>query len=94
MRRALIPLSTLCILQAICPVGNSVYAAEKEWPFIPVKELSLPQVKNGNWGRNGIDPFILSRLETKGLGPAQFTGLVHVDGRWRCKGRGYCRRNR
>tara|TARA_B100000959_G_scaffold151050_1_gene158447 strand:- start:107 stop:628 length:522 start_codon:yes stop_codon:yes gene_type:complete len=38
MKRAtLIPLATLCIIQALGLIGNTVYAATKEWPFTPVK---------------------------------------------------------
>ncbi len=40
------------------------------WSFQPVRELKLPEVKDGGWSRNGIDKFILARLQTEGLRPA------------------------
>jgi len=35
--RTPLPLATLCIIRVICPIDNSVYAAEKECPYKPVK---------------------------------------------------------
>lgn len=43
---------------------------EKHWAFIPVKRPALPEVKQKDWPRNGIDHFILARLEKEGLSPA------------------------
>lgn len=43
---------------------------EKHWSFLPVKRPALPTVKATDWPRNGIDYFILERLERAGLGPA------------------------
>ena len=60
-----LPLATLCIIQVMFLIDNSVYAAEKEWPYKPMKKSPLPEVKNRDWANNGIDPFILSRLEDK-----------------------------
>ncbi len=43
---------------------------EEHWAFTtPVRPI-LPDVKNGDWIRNPIDAFILSRLEKEGLSPA------------------------
>jgi hypothetical protein len=71
--RTPLPLATLCIIQVMFLIDNSVYAAEKEWPYKPVKKSPLPEVKNRDWANNGIDSFILSRLEAKGLSPAAKT---------------------
>lgn len=68
--RTPLPLATLCIIRVICPIDNSVYAAEKECPYKPMKKPPLPEVKNRDWANNGIDPFILSRLEDKNLSTA------------------------
>ena len=43
---------------------------QKHWSLIPWKRPELPSVKNTAWLRNGIDAFILSRLEHEGLAPS------------------------
>ncbi len=43
---------------------------EKHWSFIQPKAAPLPKVKLNKWTRNGIDHFILARLEAEGLKPA------------------------
>jgi hypothetical protein len=40
------------------------------WAFQPPKLPALPSVKNQTWVRNGIDNFILHKLEENGLSPA------------------------
>ena len=41
----------------------------KHWSFEPPKKRELPAVKTGGWVRNGIDNFIVARLEKEGLKP-------------------------
>jgi len=43
---------------------------EKHWSFLPPKHPPLPQVRDTNWPRNGIDRFVLARLEREGLAPS------------------------
>lgn len=43
---------------------------QRHWSFIPPKRWDLPRVKGHGWTSNGIDHFILSRLEKEGLRPA------------------------
>ncbi|MCE9552302.1 MAG: PSD1 and planctomycete cytochrome C domain-containing protein [Planctomycetes bacterium] len=43
---------------------------EQHWAFVEPKLPAIPAVKNRNWPRNDIDPFVLSRLEPEGLAPA------------------------
>ena len=43
---------------------------EKHWSFQPVKRVDPPKVKDGDWGRNEIDQFVLSRLKSSDLQPA------------------------
>jgi mono/diheme cytochrome c family protein len=65
--------------------GKSLTDAEKEllrrwiaegadmsqhWAFVAPKRPPLPQVRNTHWPRNGIDLFVLARLEALGLQPA------------------------
>ena len=40
------------------------------WAFAPLKRPALPVVKDQNWCRNGIDRFVLARLEKEGITPA------------------------
>jgi len=60
----------------ICLLGltGMLSATERQWPFTPVKKPAAPNVRDGAWGKNGIDPFVLARLETKGVVPAAETG--------------------
>lgn len=45
-------------------------AWEKHWAFIKPERPALPEVQNTSWPRNGIDHFILARLEKEGLKPS------------------------
>ncbi|MBI3425924.1 MAG: PSD1 domain-containing protein [Acidobacteria bacterium] len=40
------------------------------WAFQPLATTEPPAVKNTNWARNGIDRFILARLEREGIQPS------------------------
>ncbi len=40
------------------------------WAFVPPQRAALPEVKQTDWVRNGIDRFILQKLEQQGLQPA------------------------
>jgi len=42
----------------------------KHWSFQPVTNPPLPAVKDATWARNGIDRFILARLEKEGIAPS------------------------
>jgi hypothetical protein len=43
---------------------------QAHWSFAPPVAAALPEVRQGAWGRNPIDRFILARLEREGLRPA------------------------
>ena len=43
---------------------------DQHWSFRTLKRPDSPPVKNEQWARNGIDRFILARLEAAGLKPA------------------------
>ena len=59
-------------------LAGGLWAAEKmdlakgreHWAFQPVQRAALPAVKAKDWPQNGIDHFILARLEQAGLQPA------------------------
>lgn len=40
------------------------------WSFVPPVAVDLPKVKKSSWPRNGIDRFILARLEEEQLNPS------------------------
>jgi hypothetical protein len=43
---------------------------ERLWSLVPPTKPALPEVEKKDWPRNGIDRFILARLEKAGLSPA------------------------
>ena len=43
---------------------------DRHWAFIPPSRPELPKVKRGDWPENGIDHFVLARLEREGLEPS------------------------
>lgn len=43
---------------------------EEHWAYVKPTRPALPKVKQGNWPRNGIDYFVLARLEREGLSPS------------------------
>ncbi len=63
MKRVLLALLILCL-------WFSSVRAENEWPFLSLRPTKPVVVKNQGWVRNGIDSFILGKLEAKGLSPA------------------------
>ncbi len=42
---------------------------QKHWSLIPPRRPELPKVSNRNWPRNGLDFFVLERLEREGFPP-------------------------
>ena len=42
---------------------------DRHWAFVPPKKPELPEVKDPAWVRNGVDRFVLSKLEGEGLRP-------------------------
>ena len=42
----------------------------QHWSFVKPQRAALPAVKNRGWPRNGVDYFVLARLETAGLTPS------------------------
>jgi hypothetical protein len=42
---------------------------DQHWAFLPLGKSRAPRVKNGRWTRNGVDRFILAKLEEQHLQP-------------------------
>jgi mono/diheme cytochrome c family protein len=62
---------------AAVPVGEPTASAAgwsnpagKHWAFQPIRRAVEPNVRAPHWCRNGIDRFILARLEKEGVAPA------------------------
>jgi hypothetical protein len=43
---------------------------EEHWAYVKPVRPALPAVRNKNWPKNGIDYFVLARLEQEGLSPS------------------------
>ena len=43
---------------------------DRHWAFIPPQSQQLPRTRTQNWARNGIDHFVLSKLESAQLNPS------------------------
>jgi mono/diheme cytochrome c family protein len=57
------------------PTDSMLFKMGKtHWSFQPLKTPVVPMVKNKAWIKNPIDNFILAKLETKNLKPAQAIG--------------------
>jgi hypothetical protein len=75
MRVSLPPL-LLCLLAATVAAPRAVAAADApepkagHWAFRPPARPALPPVADARWPRNGIDHFVLARLEKAGLKPS------------------------
>ncbi|MSU78499.1 MAG: DUF1553 domain-containing protein [Gemmataceae bacterium] len=50
--------------------GMSLEEDRAFWSFQPIKVAPRPKVKDSTWPRNGVDHFILARMETTGIRPA------------------------
>ena len=47
---------------------------DRHWAFVPPKRPRLVKVQDADWSRNGIDHFVLARLEREGLAPSPEAG--------------------
>lgn len=50
--------------------ADSQLAQSKHWSLQPIADRQPPAVRNRAWVRNGIDHFVLARLEELGIGPS------------------------
>jgi len=53
------------------PDSNTGLAGSDHWSFQPIKEVSLPEVQQTDWVKNGIDTFILQKLEQEKVSPSE-----------------------
>jgi hypothetical protein len=52
------------------PDDASEHVASDHWAFQPIAHPGVPTVASEEWPRNGIDHFILARLEAEGIAPS------------------------
>lgn len=45
-------------------------AYQNHWAFLPPQRPVQPEVRDAKWARNGVDRFVLARLDTEGLTPS------------------------
>ena len=60
----------VAVTQARAAETLDINEGRKHWAFQPIQQPSLPQVQDTSWPNNGVDLFILARLEKAGLTPA------------------------
>src|SRR5262245_61444582 len=53
------------------PAWSSVIADEPHWSFRKISHPTPPRVRQTDWQRNGIDSFILARLENENVAPSR-----------------------
>jgi hypothetical protein len=51
-------------------LGKATTRKNTHWAFQPLQDAKPPAVQNSAWVRNGIDAFVLAKLEEKGWQPA------------------------
>src|SRR5262249_40365591 len=49
---------------------NEGASHSQHWAYAALRRPALPKVKNADWPRNGVDRFVLARLESAGLTPS------------------------
>ncbi|MFN8940715.1 MAG: PSD1 and planctomycete cytochrome C domain-containing protein [Acidobacteriota bacterium] len=73
-----LPLDQIALIErwinegAIWPDNAGVKSAEvkKHWAFLPPQRPALPKTSQPAWTRNGIDAFVLAKLDAEGLKPS------------------------
>src|SRR6266446_3088493 len=68
MGRALLPELILGAIAVALPLTEA--HAATHWAFQPVRNPPLPSVRNTTWPRNGVDLFVLAKLEAANIHPA------------------------
>jgi hypothetical protein len=58
-----------CSLAALTVVACAEDSSPLPWSFAPVKKPAIPAVNNTAWLKDGVDVFILARLEAAGIKP-------------------------
>ena len=54
----------------LVPMVWPVLVGAEHWAFVPPRKSPPPEVRDLRWVRNGIDRFVLARLESEGIAPS------------------------
>lgn len=54
----------------VTPSSDAISDRTGHWSFQPIQNPDLPEVRQEVWIRNGIDRFVLARLESQGMAPS------------------------
>ena len=61
--------STLLVLALLAISADAAEPPSLPWSFAPVRKPAVPAVKNSAWLKDGLDVFILAKLEAAGIAP-------------------------
>ena len=61
--------STLLVLALLAISAGAAEPPSLPWSFAPVRKPAVPAVKNSAWLKDGLDVFILAKLEATGIAP-------------------------
>ena len=61
--------STLLVLALLATSADAAEPPSLPWSFAPVRKPAVPAVKNSAWLKDGLDVFILAKLEAAGIAP-------------------------
>jgi hypothetical protein len=64
------PRNTIVAEASPSPHGMGIEEGRKFWSFQSIKDPPVPNVNTHAWAKTPIDPFILAKLEDKGLSPS------------------------
>ena len=64
------PAAVSSVQPALTAADRARVDRQKHWAYQPVTRPPTPPVKDAAWLRSAVDPFILARLEEKGLTPS------------------------
>ena len=70
MKQPIIFSVIVCIACAFISGIATGQVVEKKWPFSKPGNVNPPAVEPTEWVRNGIDAYILAKLQEQGLKPA------------------------
>ncbi len=61
--------STLTACIAFAGIAGGLAAEPLPWSLAPVRRPAVPKVKDAAWLKDGVDVFVLARLEAAGIAP-------------------------
>src|SRR4051812_5118575 len=62
-----VPTALWAAIFAACVLALRAEDAKSHWAFQPLRNDTIPAVRDPSWPRNPIDQFVVTRLEEKGI---------------------------